>query len=62
MLKIEKDLRQFVKDWTKYAEQDQNAIKNEPGATPHNSFLAGKASAERECARTLQIWLDDGGR
>ena len=62
MLRIEKDLRQFVKDWTKYAEQDNNAAKTQSDYGTHGSYMAGKASAEQECARALLLWLDDGGR
>ena len=62
MLKLEQDLRQFVKDWTKYADQDYQRSRNPDNGDSHNSWLNGKSAQAQECARTLQLFLDEGGR
>ena len=69
MLKLEQDLRSLIADWQNYANQDNESAKrnlemftdDSAVAQPHASWLAGKSSAYQECARTLQILLDEGG-
>ena len=62
MLIIEQTLRKIQKDWLKFAEQDHKASKIPNDSEGYTSWMAGRSSAYQECARTLQLWLDDGGR
>ena len=61
-MKLEKNLRDLISDWQKYADEDLGMVKAENNPDNMRGYLAGRASGEQACARSLQILLDEGGQ